>query len=68
MEIGNRTTCNVKIAVENASLWGENMQYVHFAEICKKSGNSSSRKTDMPNHIGQRSLQQQMPRLLTNMQ
>jgi len=35
----NRNTKNIKIAVENDNLCGENMQYAHFAEICEKCGN-----------------------------
>jgi len=38
----NRNTKNIKIikiAIENANLCGKNMQYAHFAEICKKCSN-----------------------------
>jgi len=36
----NGNTKNIKItkiAVENANLCGKNMQYSHFAEICRKN-------------------------------
>jgi len=38
----NRNTKNIKIikiAIENANLWGEILFCSHFAEICEKCGN-----------------------------
>jgi len=35
----SRNTKNIKIAVENANLYGKNMRYAHFAAMCEKCGN-----------------------------
>jgi len=34
----NRNTENIEVAVVNGNLCGENVRYVHFAELCEKCG------------------------------